>query len=79
MNKILIAGILIGIMIGFFVGPQVATALYAIPPTRAWDQILFRYGNWTSTALDNINASSYTDNLYLVSDGSILFNVTTFP
>lgn len=79
MNKALIAGIIIGVIVGVALAPKISEAIYSIPPTNAWDQILFRYGNWTVTNIDNINATSYSDNLYLISDGSILFNVTTFP
>lgn len=58
---------------------DIAEAIYSIPPTDAWDQIIFKYDTWTVTNEDNINATGYTDDLYLISDGSILFNVTTYP
>ena len=81
MDKRFIIGVCTGIailgMVTYF--PTIAEALYSIPPTDAWDQIIFRYGNWTVTNDDNINATSYSDNLYLISDGSILFNVTKYP
>ena len=51
----------------------------AIPPTPAWDQIRVKYDTWNPTQDDNINASSYTDNLTFISDGSIIFNFTTYP
>ena len=78
-NKVLLVGLIIGVVIGMALGPRISNAIYSIPPTNAWDQILFRYSNWTVTNIDNINATSYSDNLYLISDGSILFNVTTYP
>lgn len=79
MNKVLIIGVILGIIVGVALGPRLSEAIYSIPPTDAWDQIIFRYDNWTVTNIDNINATSYSDNLYLISDGSILFNVTTYP
>ena len=81
MNKRFLIGVFTGMAILGIVTylPSIAEALYSIPPTNAWDQIIFRYDNWTVTNIDNINATSYTDNLYLISDGSILFNVTTYP
>ena len=81
MDKRFIIGVCTGMailgIITYF--PTIAEALYSIPPTRAWDQISITYDNWTSTGDFNINATSYTDNLILISDGSILFNITTYP
>ena len=79
MNKALTVGLILGVIAGVVLGPKISEAIYSIPPTNAWDQINFRYQNWTVTNIDNINATSYSDNLYLISDGSILFNVTTYP
>lgn len=50
-----------------------------IPPTPAWDQIRLTYDTWVSTGEDHVNATTYTDTLILISDGSILFNITTYP
>ena len=59
--------------------PNIAEALYSIPPTDAWDEIEVVYDNWVSTGTFKINATGYTDDLILISDGSILFNITTYP
>lgn len=80
MNKALIAGVLIGIVLGMALSPQISSALYAIPPTNAWQTIIIdneavspQDGNNTATAIN------YRDTLHLLTDGSILLNITQYP
>ena len=58
---------------------DIATALYSIPPTPSWTTIEINNNQiFPSNSQINITASNYTDRLYLVSDGSILINITAF-
>jgi len=81
MDKRFILGVCTGIAIISIITyyPTLAEALYSIPPTDAWDQIEVVYDNWVSTGTLKINATGYTDDLILISDGSILFNITSYP
>lgn len=59
--------------------PQISEAIYSIPPTDAWRTI--GVSNEAVFPIDSqptVNATSYRDTLYLVSDGSILINITEF-
>lgn len=80
MNKILVIGILLGIVIGLAFGPQISEALYSIPPTTAWNTII---SNDNATFADNgetnVTAVSYRDTLYLISDGSINITMVPYP
>ena len=58
---------------------QTADALYAIPPTPSWTTIEIDNNQVNPINNNNIiTASNYTDKFYLVSDGSILINITEF-
>ena len=58
---------------------QTADALYAIPPTPSWTTIEIDNNQVNPISGQNIiTASNYTDKFYLVSDGSILINITEF-
>ena len=79
MDRNLLVGIAIGTFFGFLVAPQIALALYSIPPTNAWRTIAVDYNSTEPEQGDtSVNAISYRDTLYLISDGSILFNITKF-
>ncbi len=59
---------------------QTADALYAIPPTPAWTTIEINNDVLFPESTDSsIIANNYTDTFMLLSDGSILLNITTFP
>ena len=59
---------------------QLAEALYAIPPTPSWTTIGIAnnvtVSNSTQTSIQAVN---YTDTFRLITDGSILLNITTYP
>ena len=58
---------------------QTADALYAIPPTPSWTTIEINNDQiYTNNSQNTIVAQNYTDKFFLVSDGSILLNITTF-
>ena len=80
MNKILVIGVLIGLVFGVAAGPRISEALYSIPPTSAWQTIFINSNaTYSSTGDTSINATSYNDEIWLLSDGSIGFNITTYP
>ena len=80
MNKIFYVGIFLGLVAGISFGPQFVDAIYSIPPTNAWQTIFINSNaTYSSTGDTNITAISYKDELYLLSDGSIGFNITTYP
>ena len=84
MNKSFIFGLCTGIAITAIsivtYLPGLAEALYSIPPTNAWQTIIVNStANYSSTGDTIINATSYKDTIYLLSDGSIGFNITTYP
>ncbi len=57
----------------------IAEALYSIPPTPAWTTIEINNNQvFPSNSQINITAKNYTDKFYIVSDGSILINITEF-
>jgi len=60
--------------------PDIAEALYSIPPTQAWRTIGIDntpvVPNSTATEVSAIN---YRDQLYILTDGSILLNITQYP
>ncbi len=59
---------------------QTADAIYSIPPTPAWSHIQIGINDSKSENSEYLlNATSYSDRLYLLSDGSINLTVTTFP
>ena len=52
----------------------------APPPTPAWTTIIINSNaTYSSTGDTNITALFYKDELFLLSDGSIGFNITTYP
>ena len=58
---------------------DIAEALYSIPPTPSWTTI--EIGNdyvWPNSTQNIITASNYSDKFYMLSDGSILINITEF-
>ena len=82
MDKRFIIGVCTGMAILGIITyyPTIAEALYSIPPTNAWQTIVID-NNVTlpDSGLINISAITYRDTLYLVSDGSIGINITTYP
>ena len=59
---------------------MVAEALYSIPPTPAWTNIGIDNNQVFPNSSDTvIRASNSSDWFYLVSDGSILINITSYP
>lgn len=76
----LFLGIAVGVILGLGFGPQISEALYSIPPTNAW-QTIFINDNVTIPTNNNtsLNATSYRDIMYLVSDGSINITIGTYP
>ena len=84
MNKQFILGLCTGIGIAAIsiitYLPEIAEAVYSIPPTNAWQAIVINSNaTYTTTGDTYINATSYRDILNLISDGSIDINITTFP
>ncbi len=58
---------------------MVADALYAIPPTPAWQTIIIDNNQTVPTNSEiSIQARNSSDTLAIVSDGSILINITQF-
>ena len=51
----------------------------AIPPTRAFSIIEIMTSEWSPAGDTNVTADSYSQRVYYVSDGSILFNATDTP
>jgi len=70
----------LGIGIGaLFFQVELSEALYSIPPTPAWTTIEINNNQiWPNNSRINITAQNYTDKFYIVSDGSILINITEF-
>jgi len=59
---------------------QTADALYSIPPTAAWTTIeINNDAPFPDSTDSSIIANNYTDTFVLLTDGSILLNITTFP
>ena len=59
---------------------QPADAIYAIPPTPSWTTITINNDAAISNNPDtSIVAANYSDTFALLSDGSILLNITTYP
>ena len=59
---------------------QTANAIYSIPPTPSWDEIeIANDVTVTPNPQTFINASTYTDKFFFITDGSILLNITTYP
>ena len=82
MDKRFILGVctgmaLLGIVTYF---PSIAEAIYSVPPTNAWQTIIVD-SNSTIASLNQttVNAISYRDILYLVSDGSINITLGIYP
>ena len=69
-------GGIVGFMIAFFFLPISIDA--AIPPTPAWKIINVDTSSWFGSAT-SVNATAFDDTVYLVSDGSLFFNVTNTP
>ena len=84
MNKSFILGLCTGLVlssIGIITYlPNIAEAIYSIPPTNAWDLII---SDDNATFVDqgetNVTAISYRDTLYLISDGSINITMVPYP
>lgn len=73
-------GIAVGIIIGLGFGPQISEALYSIPPTEAFKSVSIANNvTYTPSFETNVTAINYRDNYWLVTDGSILLNITTYP
>lgn len=59
---------------------MVADAIYSIPPTPAWQTIGIANNATIPNSTQSVfHAQNYTDSFYLVSDGSININLTTYP
>lgn len=57
--------------------PDVAEAVYSIPPTQAWRSInIDNNATFTPNANASVQAINYRDTLFLVTDGSIILNIT---
>jgi len=60
--------------------PNIAEALYSIPPTNAWQTIgIANDINMTNSTTSSISAISYRDTFYFLADDSIILNITTYP
>ena len=58
---------------------DIAEALYSIPPTPSWTTIEINNNQiFPNTSLNTITANNYSDTFFIVSDGSILINITEF-
>src|SRR3972149_4572127 len=66
MNKILFSGIILGIFIGILFSPQIADAIYSIPPTDA-----FRYIFVGSDPNDNVTAITYNGNATFIEGAGV--------
>lgn len=56
-----------------------ANALYSIPPTPAWTEIKIDTNyTWPESSQTTLSAINYSDNLYIVSDGSINISITEY-
>ena len=81
MNKLAFVCLMIGIGAILFQGEliQVSEALYSIPPTVAWKTIeINNDAVFPSTGDLNVTAIDYHDKLFILTDGSILLNITEF-
>jgi len=59
---------------------QTADAIYAIPPTPSWTTIgIANNVTVSNSTLTSIVAANYSDTFRLITDGSILLNITTYP
>jgi len=82
MNKRFFIGVLTGMailgIITYF--PTIAEAIYSVPPTNAWQMIIID-DNVTIPTINatKLNATSYKDIMYLVSDGSINITLGVYP
>ncbi len=79
---LLLTGILV-VIVAVAIMPDealdIAEAIYSIPPTPAWSTIeISNDFPWPNSSRNTITASNYTDKMYIVSDGSILINITEF-
>ena len=84
MNKLALLWLFIGVGIGsiLFQGEliQLSDAIYSIPPTPAFKTFEGINNNTAPlTGVLKLNATSSTDTLFLISDGSININLTVFP
>jgi hypothetical protein len=80
MNKPFFLVLVAGIFIGATVMSTIQVSESAIPPTRAWDDITVGYNTTVATSPETtLSAKSSSDNLVIISDGSILFNITSYP
>ena len=83
MDKItFLHGIIVGIVITASFYPVISEAqeyFGKFPPTPAWQDIEIAVdANLPITDQTTINATSYNDRLFLISDGSININITEF-
>ncbi len=79
-----LAWMIVGIVIGAAFYPVIVEAqeyFGKFPPTPAWQQIeIANNGTFTPVPGPNIiNATSYSDKFFFVTDGSILINLTQHP
>ena len=59
---------------------NIADALYSIPPTEAFKSVSIANNvTYTPSFETNVTAINYRDNFWLVTDGSVLLNITTYP
>jgi len=75
MNKLVLLGILLAIAV-----LTAQQAYSAIPPTPAFAKVKIVYdNNAIPSGETEVNAIMSNDDLVFISDGSILFDVTTYP
>lgn len=70
----------ISVVIGIAAVLPFTDALYSVPPTQAWRTIeINNTATWPNSTQNTVTALNYRDTLYIVTDGSILLNVTSTP
>ena len=82
MDKRFIIGVCTGMAILGIITylPSIAEAIYSIPPTNAWQTIFIDDNVTIPTTNDTgLNATSYRDIMFLVSDGSINITLGIYP
>ena len=58
---------------------DIAEALYSIPPTPSWTTIGIQNDvPWPNSSVTTMTAKNYTDYRWILTDGSILINITEF-
>ena len=79
---LLLTGVVV-VVVSAFIMPEeflgLANALYSIPPTNAWQTIeINNSAVWPNASQNEVSAVTYKDKLYLLTDGSILLNITEY-